>query len=142
MSRDSLSTDEFLNRVVSTNHLDDVLECLPEHEQTLSEYLDELLIRYELTRPEVIKASGLNTIYGYQIFKGERMHPSRNKILAIILSMPVSLKEANRILNLSGVNELRASNRRDAILIYCIKARYSVVRTNSELYRHDEALVG
>lgn len=109
-------------------------------QRTLPDYLQQLLDEKGLERAHVIREAGLNETYGYQIFMGQR-NPARNKMLQIIFAMGMNLKEANRTLQAAGVNELYCKNRRDAIIIFCLDHKYSLLQTDQELYRFNEETI-
>ena len=108
--------------------------------RSLSEYLQQLLQEKNLERAKVVRKAGINETFGYQIFKGTRK-ASRNKILQLIFAMNLSLKEADRLLQASGNNELYCKNRRDAIIIFCLEKGYSLQKTEEELYRFNEETI-
>lgn len=105
--------------------------------RSLPEYLQQLLDERGLIRSEVVRAAGINETFGYQIFMGQR-NASRNKILQLAFAMGLTLKEANRLLQAAGSNELYCKCRRDAIIIFCLDKRYSLQKTDEELYRFGE----
>ncbi len=108
--------------------------------RTLPDYLQQLLDEKGMERADVVRKAGLNETYGYQIFMGQR-HPKRNKLLQLVFSMELTLKEANRLLQAAGINELYCKNRRDAIIIFCLDRGYSLQRTDEELYRFGEETI-
>ena len=63
-------------------------------------YLNKLLKQYQVTKNEVIRRSGLNQIYGYQIFAGSKK-PSRDKLIALIFGFPLHLNDAQRLLRIA-----------------------------------------
>ena len=103
----------------------------------MSNYLQQLLDEKSLVRAEVIRRAGLNDTFGYQIFMGQR-GASRNKVLQLAFAMKLTLKEADRLLQAAGVNELYCKNRRDAIIIFCLDRGYDLQKTDEELYRFGE----
>ncbi len=108
--------------------------------RTLAEYLQQLLDGHDLSRNEVIRAAGLNETFGYQIFMGQR-GASRNKILQLAFAMNLTLKEANRLLQAAGSNELYCKNRRDAIIIFCLEHKSSLQEVDEELYNFGEETI-
>ena len=62
--------------------------------------------------------------------------PSRNKVLALALSLKLSLKEPNRLLSLSHNWALYANVKRDAVLIYCLVRGMSVIDTDQQLAQY------
>lgn len=108
--------------------------------RSLPEYLQLLLDEKGLVRSEIVRKANLNETFGYQIFMGQR-NASRDKILQIAFAMELALKEANRLLQAAGANELYCKNRRDAIIIFCIDKGYSLQKTDEELYRFGEETI-
>lgn len=106
-------------------------------ERTLSEYLQQLLDEHGFDRATIIREANLNSTFGYQIFVGQRQ-ASRNKVLQLAFAMHLSLMEANRLLQAAKVNELYCKDRRDAIMIFCLRHGCSLQETNEELYRLGE----
>ena len=109
-------------------------------ERSLPEYLQQLLDEKGLARAAVVRDAGLNETFGYQIFTGAR-HASRDKILQLVFALHCTLQEANRLLQAAGHNELYCKNRRDAIIIFCLDKKYTLLHTNEELYRFGEETI-
>ena len=107
---------------------------------SLSDYLQRLLDKKQLKRPDVIRDAGLNSTFGYQIFTGARK-PSRNNLLQIAFAMKLDLKETDRLLQAGGWRALYCKDRRDAIIIFCLERGCSLQRVNEELYRFGEETI-
>ena len=133
-------TEELLVELLSRPSIDDVANGAFEASLSLPGYLQELLKEKGLARIDAVHAAELNETFGYQIFMGARK-PGRDKALQLALGMGCTLRETNRLLKLSGSNELYCKNRRDAIIIYCVEQGLSLRRTNEELYRFGEETV-
>lgn len=71
--------------------------------------------------------------YGYQILNGTKT-PGRDKIIAICLSLALSLEDTQRALILANAGALYARRKRDSILIFSLQKRLSVLDTNMLLY--------
>ena len=108
--------------------------------RSLPRYLQQLLDEKGLVRSEVVRKAGLNETFGYQIFMGQR-NASRDKMLQLAFAMGLTMKEADRMLQAAGSNELYCKNRRDAIIIFCLTRGYSLHKTDEELYRFGEATI-
>lgn len=106
----------------------------------LSGYLNQLLEERGLRRAAVVRAAGINETFGYQIFIGARK-ASRDNLLKIAFALGLPLREANRLLQAGGANELYCKNRRDAIIIFAISHGYSLQKTEEELYRFGEPTI-
>ena len=107
---------------------------------SVKEYLSRLLTEKGLSRAQVITASGLNEIYAYQIFAGQK-RPSREKLLCLSLGMSLTVTETQRLLRLAGHSELYARIRRDSVILFGIKNGLSLLRINELLFEQGEAVL-
>ncbi len=130
-------TEELLEELLASPNPAKYVSTHKISDRPLPDYLQQLLDEHGLERAAVVREAGLNSTYGYQIFMGQR-HASRDKMLQIILAMKLPLREANRVLQSAGCNELYCKNRRDAIIIFCLDKGYSLLQTDQELYRFGE----
>ena len=130
-------TDELLDELLSAPDPQTFAHARNIGVRSMSNYLQQLLDEKSLVRAEVIRRAGLNETFGYQIFMGQR-GASRNKVLQLAFAMKLTLKEADRLLQAAGVNELYCKNRRDAIIIFCLDRGYDLQKTDEELYRFGE----
>lgn len=108
--------------------------------RTLPQYLDELLLEKDLRRIDVVHAAGLNETFGYQIFVGQR-NPSRDKVLQLAFAMRCTLREANRLLQAAGANQLYCKDRRDAIVIFALEKGYSLSEADEALFKFGEETI-
>lgn len=142
---DPITTDELLkvlSQLDTTTELKNYTEnhTSSEGTQTLSEYLESLLESKGLKKSDIIRDADLQRNYGYQVFSGLRT-PGRNKLLALCLSMQLTVKEAQYVLKLAGEGTLYSKNRRDAILIFALQKNLSVMATNDLLYEMQEEIL-
>lgn len=134
-------TEELLEELLNSPNPDSFFDRHRLEERRLSDYLNELLETHDLKRSDVIRRSGLDSTYGYQIFVGSKGHPSRDKVLAIALAMGLTIRECDRLLQAAGVSKLYCKDRRDAIIVFCIDRHASLDETNEALYTHGEAII-
>ncbi len=106
-------------------------------DRTLPNYLFELLHAHGLKRPEVIRASGVNTTVVYDIFQG-KSRPGRDHAIMLAFGLRCNLQEAQRLLRLAGVSELWCKVARDAVIIWCFEHGLTREETDDELYRLGE----
>lgn len=133
-------TDELLAELMDAPDVRSFVAGNRLSERTLPEYLSQLLKEKGLIRAEVVRAAGINDTFGYQIFMGQR-NPSRDYLLALCFAMRLTLKEADRIMQAAGVNELYCKNRRDAIIIFCLTRGLTLQEADEELYRLGETTI-
>lgn len=107
-------------------------------DQPLTDYLSELLKDNKLKKADVIKLSGLNGVYGYQIFDGRR-EPSRDKVLQLAIGFGLDLEETKKLLKCAGLGELYPRIKRDALFIYAINNSMNIDETEALLYKMGES---
>ncbi len=133
-------TEELLQELLSAADVRTFAEKHRLRKRSLPEYLQQLLDEKGFERAAVVREAGINDTFGYQIFMGQR-GASRDKVLQLAFAMALSLKEANRLLQAAGANELYCKDRRDAIIIFCLDHGYRLQKANEELYRFGEKTI-
>ena len=84
--------------------------------------------------------SGIARTYYYQILDGTR-HPGRDKVIILCLAAELSLDQTQKGLILAGHNPLYARSKRDAVLIYAIRKKMTLVAANDLLDQFDEQML-
>lgn len=105
--------------------------------QTFPEYFRSLPAVQEMDTGELIRSSGLERSYYYQVMKGTRS-PGRDKVLRLCLGAGLTLRETTRALELSGNAVLYSRKRRDIILTVAINQKAGVDDANLLLYKYGE----
>lgn len=103
------------------------------------DYFHSLLEEKNISRVDIVKNSGVDRTYVYQILSGKRQ-AGRDRILALCLAAGLTLEETQRCLKLAGHAPLYVKNRRDAILIFAINTRLNVMQTEELLDEYGEKL--
>ena len=127
-------TNQLENELTESNDVKNFLNDNAENfrKYTLAEYLRRLLDEKNLIKAQVIRDSQLDEGYAQHIFGG-RKNPSREKILLLALAMKLSPKETNYLLYYAGHNKLYARDERDAVIIFALENRKTVLQTNELL---------
>lgn len=107
----------------------------------LSALLDELIIKHNLKKSQVIRASEMSEVYAYQIFSGLRV-PERNKLLCLAVGMQLSLDETQTLLKCAGYSPLYVKLPFDSIVLYGICKNMSVVEINDLLFEYELETLG
>ncbi|MBW3082720.1 helix-turn-helix domain-containing protein [Bifidobacterium phasiani] len=130
-------TEELLDRLLAADDIDAYLseERIVDHD--LTDYLRALLDAHGLKRAAVARESGLNPTVVYDIFAG-KSRPGRDHAIMLAFGLDCDVRETQRLLRLAGVSELWCRQRRDAIIIWCIRNGFDRAATDDELYRLDE----
>lgn len=102
-------------------------------ESTLSEHLMALLKQKGIKRADVVRDSGLEKAYVYQIFNGEKK-PSRDKLIAMAFGLHLNIEETQRMLKSGGCSELYARVRRDAVILFAVNLGKNIAEADELLY--------
>ena len=108
--------------------------------KTVAEYLNEMLIKYNLEKCDVNKRADLTGNYLYQVCNGSKS-PGRDKLIQIAIGFPLTLAETQYLLRLGGHSELYVRNSRDAFLMFAIEKEYGIQRVNELLYENRKELL-
>lgn len=140
MSKEDLSTDLLVNKLLESDNID---AFITQHKDNLKSldfchYLYLLAEHRSLKISEVLKRSQLSESYGYQLFNGHRL-PSRDKVLQLIFGLGLDIIEANKLLKLAGKSELYVRDQRDAIILFALNKKWSLIDTETLLIerKHD-----
>ena len=82
-----METDKLLD-ALKTDHISNVLDQVADY--NFAGYLNKLIADKGVKKSDLFNEAAIERSYGYQILKGRRL-PSRNKVLALALSLKLSL---------------------------------------------------
>ena len=108
--------------------------------KTLCECLDWLNSKYNVKKSDVIKSSGLDQIYAYQIFAGSK-NPSRDKLVALMFGYSLSVSDGNMLLNCAGLSPLYPRSKRDAIIIFGLNNKLSINEIDDLLFELNQETI-
>lgn len=108
--------------------------------KSVAEYLNELLIQYDLEKCDVARRAGFVGNYLYQVFNGAKS-AGRDKLLQIAFGFPLTLEETQYLLRLGGHSELYVRNSRDAFLMFSLEKGYDIQKVNELLYENNKELI-
>ncbi len=106
----------------------------------LYEYLQNILDTKGISRGQLIKNSGLDRTYTYQILSGIKK-PSRDKVLAICFTLKLSFEEIQNLLKATGYPILYARIKRDSIIIFALQHNITLTDTNELLFDSGYSLI-
>ncbi|WP_182431849.1 helix-turn-helix domain-containing protein [Bifidobacterium longum] len=130
-------TEELLDRLLASASIEQYLDEEPVTTHTLTDYLFERMEAHGLKRADVVRATGINATVVYDVFSG-KSRPGRDHAIMLAFGLQCTLRETQRLLRLAGVSELWCKQRRDAIIIWCIRNGFDRISTDDELYRLGE----
>ena len=129
------TTDELEQEIQKSDNIYELLD--KNHEsfrfEELSAHLKMLLKRKNIKPADAIRKSGIDRSYGHQIISGKKA-PSRDKLIALAFGMELELNELNDLLKLSCNRTMYARDRRDAVIIFAITNKLSIIETNELLF--------
>ena len=137
------TTDELNNEIKDVTNIEDYLERNKKNMLmcSLPEHLNLLLSQKGITRADVVRGSQLDRAYLYQIFSGEKT-PSRDKLIAIAFGMNLTDEETQKLLKLSGNRELYARDERDALILFSLQRKKTIIETDDLLFSHNFTTLG
>lgn len=132
------TTDELAHEISQARN---ILDYLEENRQemmleSLPEYLESWLRKKDLTKADVVRKSNLNKAYVYQIFLGKK-YPSRDKVIALAFGLGLDALETQMLLKQAGYRELYPRDPRDALLLFAIGQKKTIIDANELLYDHN-----
>ncbi|MDY4976938.1 MAG: protein kinase [Clostridia bacterium] len=136
---DCCSTADLL---ASMNTYADLLEFFSEHKADfiyvgIARYFDRIIEQKHLKKSDIIRKSGIERTYGYQLLNGTKK-PSRDKMIQLCMGAELSFDETQIALKQTGFMELYPRVKRDCILIYAIKSHKTVMETDELLLQFKE----
>lgn len=136
------STEELLNVLKSTP---DITVFCEKHQESmislkLSDALEQLLSEKSISKSDCIRRSGLDRTYCYQIFSGIK-RPSRDKLLALCLSMGLTAEELQTLFKQTGYALLYPKRERDSVILFAFYQHLSLTGLNELLFEMDLPLI-
>ena len=99
--------------------------------------LSEEILRYikekNTTASALFKTAGIDKSYGYEIISGTK-HPSRDKVLRLLIALNLSQEEAQSVLKSTGYPALYPKDERDSIILFALKQGGDIDGINDTLY--------
>ena len=103
--------------------------------QSISEALNEVLYKTDMSISQVVKRCGLTRSHVYHIFSGKRM-PSRDKMISIAFGLGLDCDETNALLKKCRFAQLYSKDARDAVIMFNLTHGKDIDETNNELEKH------
>ena len=135
-----LSTGELfqvLCKVRNRNELDAYLADIRKrnYELSLHNYLNSVMHEKCLSLRNVVLECGLEQHYAYQIVNGNKLNPSRTKVIALCIACHMTVAEAQHALEISHQGILCPFDIFDSIIIYHLNQKdWSVYPVNETLH--------
>lgn len=125
------------NRLRGHEDLESVLEEGGFDRPTLPEWTKERLAWTGEAKADVIRRSGLNQTFAYQIMQGKRTG-SRDKLIRLAFGWRLGPDDASRMIELGGSDALDPTSRRDTIIAWSLANGLDVHKANDALWHCGE----
>ena len=128
------TTDKILEQLNGGKPLTEILEENKEaySDMQIGDYIDMEIKNRRMTKAKVIKNSGVNKRFFFDIIKNKKI-PSRRYIIRIFLALKLDLKDVQWYLRAANYPQLYARDKRDCVIIYCINNNLCVPECNKML---------
>ncbi len=135
MGRD---TEKILDHLSGTESLTEFFQENKEafNLSTIGEYIELELKNRKITKASIIRKSGINKRFFYDILAGKKI-PNRRYIIRTFLAIGVDFNDVQWYLKACDYPQLYVKNKRDSIIIYCLKNKLSVSECNKMLNHVD-----
>lgn len=129
------STDDLMKVLKSSDSVDEYFDkCDNEiFFGDLHELINYFMVKKNIEKKNVVKQSGLNRTYAYEILSGTNKNISRDKVIMLCFGLSLNVEEAQQMLKKSGYAELYARDTRDAIILFSLENKIPVIDTNIKL---------
>ena len=128
------NTKKMLEKISVTKCITQFLEENSElfKDMSIGEYINLEIVRRKIKKAKVIKDSGINKRFFFDILAGKR-NPNRRYIIRIFLAMQMEIDDVQWYLKACDYPQLYAKNKRDCVIIFCLQNKLSVDECNKML---------
>ncbi|MBF4691640.1 hypothetical protein [Fusibacter ferrireducens] len=136
------TTEQLINDIVNSNDIKDFLDKNKADliRKEFHHFLMDIIVEKDLENRDIIEKSQMNRVYFYHLLSGKRK-PSRDKIIQLSFGLGLSVEEMQQLLKVSNMKELYSKHKRDAIILFAITHRMSLIETNILLDDENEQLL-
>ena len=108
---------------------------------SLKQYLESMMKEKGVSKTQLIERSNIEKGYAYQILRGDKKNPSRDKCLMLAFGLGLNLQETQKLLHIANVNELYIRSMRDSVIIFCIEKGMTLMQANEKLDEYGAELI-
>lgn len=105
--------------------------------ETFARYLQRYMQQNSITVAAIMKNSGINRNYGYNIINGTRKNPGRDKVIALCMGAGMDFDSIQRALNIAGFCAFDPGDERDVRIAGAVlRGTKDILRLNIFLEEH------
>lgn len=97
------------------------------------DFLNNEIVKRNLQKADVIRKSGIERHYAYQILSGIKT-PSRDKLLMFCFGLGMTAEEAQHFLLECSSPLLYTKNKRDNVILFAFENKLTIIELNELLY--------
>lgn len=122
------STDELMKVLQQKKDLHSYLQenreemTLP----SLTDMLNNLLAASGQSKSALLQAAHIDRVYGYQLFSGQRLSPSRDKLLRLAFALHADVASTQHLLRAGSQPILYPKDVRDAVILFYLQNSHSL----------------
>jgi hypothetical protein len=138
-----IRTSTFFRNLFKTSSIKEFIEknrdemCLP----SFSQYITKLCEKKKEVPERIIRRANIERSFGHQLFKGTKK-PSRDTVLQFAFGFEADVDMAQEMLKHSRMSPLYPRVKRDAVILYCLNNRFTIVETQNVLHEMELPLIG
>ncbi len=131
--------EKIMSGLKSSEQIDDYISHYCSRvEKEFHEVLNDAITQHNLKVADVMRASGINANYGYNIMSGARKKPGRDKIIALCIGSGMTFEETQAALDSAGLARLYYRSERDVRIAAALNNKVTdVFKVNMDLSDHD-----
>jgi hypothetical protein len=136
-------TSELLRELLKTANISQFIQRYGKGMETVPFhiYLKRLCTERDSLPAYIIKQSGIERTFGYQLFNGNRK-PSRDKVIQLAFGFKMDYDEAQTMLKTARKSALYPKIKRDAVVIHALKRGLSLLDVQATLSELSLPLIG
>lgn len=136
-----VNTETYIPPLTKLENKISLEELLNMVEPTFSDKLFQIIVEKDLNEVDVYKKANIDRRL-FSKLRNKDYKPSKNTILALIISLKLNAEEARNLLSYAGYN-LAPNDKTDVIVGFFLeKQEYDICKINEVLYRYDLKCLG
>lgn len=138
-----VNTNTLMRQLFKANDLDAYLQGNADYLQApdFCTLLKRCCEQREMLPAQVIERSQIERTYGHQLFNGTR-RPSRDKVIQLALGLGLNVNETQQLLRSAGKSQLYPRLKRDAVILYGVQKKLSILAVQESLTKYGLSLLG
>jgi transcriptional regulator with XRE-family HTH domain len=139
-----ITTDTFLKMLKKTTSIERFIRRNDKDmDRTVlfHEYIADLCKQKNITPESVIKAADIERTYGHKFFNGSRK-PTRDKVIQLAFGFGLTFEETQNLLAAAKKNPLHPKVKRDAVIVYALEKKHSLIAVQETLYEIGVPIIG